>query len=64
VAVKVTLVDTPWVENFEGDDDMFSERKDGKLEIHRGDGTTKVFQEHMWTTVDGKKKPVARAAFA
>lgn len=55
MAVKVTLADAPWEENFEADGDQFSERKDGSLEIHRADGTTKVFQKGMWLTVDGKK---------
>lgn len=59
MAVKVTLLDEPWEENFEAEDDTFSERKDGKLEIHRADGTSKVFRENSWSTVDGKKTPVS-----
>jgi hypothetical protein len=58
MAVKVKLLDAPWEENFEAEDDMFSERRDGKLEIHRADGTSKVFRENSWETVEGKKKPI------
>ena len=63
MAVRVTLMNNG-VETFDAADDQFSERKDGKLEIHRADGTTKVFRENTWLSVDGKKKPPARAAFA
>ncbi len=59
MAVKVTLLDEPWEENFPAEGDTFSERKDGSLEIHRADGTSKVFRKDTWSTVDGKKQPVA-----
>lgn len=63
MAVKVTLNDGA-VESFDGADDEFSERKDGKLEVHRADGTTKVYAAGLWSTVDGKKKKPARPMFA
>jgi hypothetical protein len=56
MAVKVTLVGGK-VESFDAEDAQFTERKDGKLEIDKGDGTTRVFRENTWLSVDGKKKP-------
>ena len=52
------------IEKFDAAGDEFHERPDGKLEIHREDGTVKVFSADLWSTVDGKKKPRPRAAFA
>jgi hypothetical protein len=56
MAVKVKLANGGW-EHFDGEDDTFSERTDGSLEIHRGDGTSKVFRANTWQEVDGKKLP-------
>lgn len=62
MAVEVTLKARDFkttkhiVEPFNGEDDAYVERKDGKLEVHRADGTVKVYTADMWLTVDGKRK--------
>ena len=62
MAVTVTLKKRdfkstkPTVETFDGENDTFHERKDGKLEVVRGDGTVKVFAADTWAAVDGKRK--------
>jgi hypothetical protein len=43
------------VETFPHDDDEFAERSDGKLEVHRADGTVKIYAADEWATVDGKR---------
>ncbi|PJE07561.1 MAG: hypothetical protein CK429_24705 [Mycobacterium sp.] len=55
MAVKVEFLNEE-VETFDAEGDEFSERQDGKLEIHRADGTTKIFKENTWLSVDGKKR--------
>lgn len=59
MAVKVALNDGS-VESFDGEDDEFKERKDGKLEVHKSDGTVKVYAENIWSTVEGKRKAPPR----
>ncbi|MGP4058495.1 hypothetical protein ACTWP6_27345 [Mycobacterium sp. 4D054] len=59
MAVKVTLSNGS-SESFDGAGDEFFERKDGKLAIHREDGTVKVFTADTWTSVDGKRKLPAK----
>ena len=60
--VKVTLKKRdfastkPIVETFDGEDDAYSERDDGKLEVHRADGTVKAYAADSWASVDGKRK--------
>lgn len=60
MTVRVTLKrdisqKSPTVESFDDEKDQFTERADGKLEIHRADGTVKIYTADRWLTVDGHR---------
>jgi hypothetical protein len=54
MAVKVTLKNGD-VESFDGEDDRYYLYADGRLEVHRADGTVKTFMQGSFATVDGKR---------
>jgi hypothetical protein len=51
---KITSME-PMVDVSDHEDDQYWERTDGKLEVHRADGTVKTYAEDSWSTVDGKR---------
>jgi hypothetical protein len=61
VTVTLTTRDVrslkPTVETFGHEDDQYHLYDDGKLEVHRHDGTVKVFMPGSFSTVDGKRMP-------
>lgn len=62
MAVKVTLKQRDFhslqqtVESFDGENDQYYERQDGKLEVYRENGTVKVYAADAWASVDGKRQ--------
>ena len=63
MAVKVTLKTRDkhsmelTVDSFNGAKDEYYERSDGKLEVHKEDGTIKTYQADAWSTVEGNRQP-------
>jgi hypothetical protein len=42
------------VEKFDHEDDRYAVESDGKLVVHRHDGTVKTYTKGSFSTVDGK----------